>query len=684
MCGICGAAGIVDEAILDEMASSQRHRGPESTGSHVDNDVMLSNQRLRVIDVGGGDQPIYNEDGDITVVYNGEIYNFQPLRRALESVGHTFTTATDTEVLVHGYEEWGEEVFERLNGMFAVALWDASTERLILARDRTGIKPLHVAYVDGCVLFASEPKAILRSGLVEPAVDTDALQYFLQLRYSPSHTTLFDGIETIQPGTYAVIERSGEAWQVDENRYWDLSMAVSDPPPNPAVAVQSALRNAVRRQLVSDVPVGFYLSGGLDTSSVVAMADELTDDPIHTFCMGFEDQIWDEREDARAIADHFGTQHHELQIDGEFIEDFPEMIWHADEPKRNLYPYYVAEEMRNHVTVALGGLGADELFGGYVYRFNRLQELEDLQHSAIAASAGTPSKHAVQVASAQTETGEVTNDDLLQDQGGTARTIDTLSQNAEQIAMTQIENGDLSNDDLLEDLETTSHVDDPTTLYVLLNSSDVLGDLDFYRKRAFGRELQDNFQTTEVIERNHPHDDHTLKLREQGLRWDFCVKLPNDFLFVEDRMSMAHSLESRVPFLDNEMINVAFSLPLSEKFDTTRGDVDIGKTVLRDAMRSKLPATVFEKDKQGFTMPTYQFAKGQLLPHAKAILDDAHIVHQGFIDEKYLRDLLHRTPTSDLVPHYKLLWKIVAFEIWYQMYIVESVAGPASIGNYYT
>ena len=648
MCGICGAVGIVDEAVLDEMACSQIHRGPESTGNHVGDDVMLSNQRLRVIDVEGGDQPIYNEDGDVTVVYNGEIYNFQSLRAELESAGHTFTTATDTEVLVHGYEEWGEAIFGRLNGMFAVALWDESRERLILSRDRAGIKPLHVAQVDGSLLFASEPKAILRSGLVDASIDTDALQYFLQLRYSPSHTTLFEGIETVQPGTYAVVEHSGDTWQIEQTKYWDLSMTPSDPPSNPAVAVRDALRNSVERQLVSDVPVGFYLSGGLDTSSVVAMADELTDTPIHTFCMGFEDQTWDEREEARAVAEHFGTRHHELQIDGEFIADFPEMIWHADEPKRNLYPYYVAEAMRNHVTVALGGLGADELFGGYVYRFDRLRELEDLRRSAIADS------------------------------------VELLSQHADRIAETQITDGDLSNDELLEDLEKIAHIDDPAALYILLNSSDVLGDLDFYRERAFGDQLDDDFDTADLIDQNHPDNESDLDLRERALRWDFRVKLPNDFLFVEDRMSMAHSLESRVPFLDNEVIDVAFSLPLAEKFDTSRGDIDVGKAVLREAMRSKLPATVFEKDKQGFTMPTYRFARTQLLPHARSILDDAHVVREGLIDKKYIRELIDRAPSSGLVPHYKLLWKVVAFEIWYQIYVVESVAGPEPIDHYYT
>ncbi len=644
MCGICGAVGLTDLSTLDAMAECLSHRGPNSLGTHRDESVMLANQRLSIIDIDGGDQPIYNEDGDVVVVYNGEIYNYPSLRAELETAGHTFSTETDTEVLVHGYEEYGTGIFERLNGMFAVAVWDMTADRLLLARDRAGVKPLYYASVGDAVVFGSEPKSILKSGQIKPAIDESALQYFLQLRYSPPSTSLFKGIETLRPGTYLDVRRENGKWVHSTSQYWRPS-PTSDPPGNPAKAVRETLKRAVDRQLMSEVPVGFYLSGGLDTSSVVAMASELTDEPIHTFCMGFDDEEWDERADARAVADHFGTVHHELSIDGDFMNDFPEMIWYADEPKRNLYPYYVAEKMSEHVTVALGGLGADELFGGYVYRYNRLHELEQ--------------RRAVESPSAK----------------------ELLMNRATQLAELQREEGSLEDDRLLEEINVLKHIDDPETLYVLLNSTDVIGDHQFYEDRVFGENLQDEMPPSKKIQNDDPGEGKSL--REKALYWDFRVKLPDDFLLVEDRMSMAHSLESRVPFLDNELINLAFRLSASKKF-SGKEDPSVGKVVLQEAMRPVLPDPVFEKDKQGFTMPTLPFVRNELLDHARAILDSPYIVDRGLVSESYLRNLLARTPSKDLVHHYKLLWKLVALEIWCQMYIVGDLTGPERIESYYT
>lgn len=646
MCGICGAAGFDSKSTLEDMARCLHHRGPDAEGHYRDGTVMLANRRLRVIDVDGGDQPIYNEEGDVVVVYNGEIYNFHALREELSAAGHDFTTESDTEVLVHGYEEYGPGVFGRLNGMFAVALWDATAERLFLARDRAGIKPLYYAEGPDGVLFASEPKSILRSGIVDPAVDPMALEYFLQLRYSPSDTSLFRGIDAVLPGTYLELTQDeGGAWSIDRTRYWSLSDTPDEPPADPVGAVKRALRRAIGRQLVSDVPVGFYLSGGLDTSTVVAMASEISDDPIHTFCMGFSDTSWDERPDARAVADHFGTNHHEIRIDGEFMADFPEMIWHADEPKRNLWPYYVAREMAEHVTVALGGLGADELFGGYVYRFDRLRDLDRLR-SNLPPEVREPLRKA-----------------------------------SKDISDFQVNVGDIENDGSIADVDPMWHLDEPAMLYALTNSGDVIGAPRLLEQRVFGDRLEDGVSPGRRIETRSSMD--ASDLREQALRWDFDVKLPDDFLLVEDRTSMAHSLESRVPFLDNDLIDLAFSLPVTEKFDD-RSSSATGKVILRRAMRDSLPDAVFEKHKQGFTMPTLPFVRDELLDHARSILDTPWIVRDGLVREDYLADLLGRVPSEKLLPHYKLLWRLVALEIWYRMYVVEEVAGPRPIEHYYS
>ncbi len=648
MCGICGVVGAERPRAVERMSTSQTHRGPNDVGVHQDERVTLANQRLSVIDVEGGDQPIYNEDGDVAVVFNGEIFNFPSLRADLRARGHTFSTDTDTEVFVHGYEEYGTDFFEQLNGMFGVAIYDQTRDRLLLARDRAGIKPLYITDLGDSLAFASEPKAFLQSGLVEPAVDRDALRYFLQLRYSPSKDSLFEGISPVPPGTYVDVQLTNAGYKSTEHQFWTLADVPSSPPTNPTQAVRNTLRRAVGRQLMSDVPIGFYLSGGLDTSSVVALADEISDEPIHTFCMAFADSKWDESADARAVAEHFGTNHHEITIGGDFMSDFPEMIWYAGEPKRNLYPYYVAQKMSENVTVALGGLGADELFGGYVYRYNQLKELE-----TIRASHG----------------------------GGTA----AVTERAAKVRAAQLAEGPLENDHVLEEVGTLEHLDDPAQLYLLLNSSDVLGDDEFYDARVFAEELVGQESPTETI-RERLSDvrvDGDTDLRERALQWDFTVKLPNDFLFVEDRMSMAHSLESRVPFLDNELIDLAFSLPLSEKFGGS-SKAQVGKQVLRNAMREYLPESVFEKDKQGFTMPTFEFAKVELLDEARLILNDAHVVNDGFVDESYVDNLLDRRPHRALTPHYKMLWKVVALEIWYQTFIVNGAKGPLALESYYT
>lgn len=646
MCGIAGGVGTVDGDALDAMASRLVHRGPDSRGTYVEDDAMLASRRLRVIDLESGDQPITNEDGDVVVVYNGEIYNFRSLRDDLEDEGHVFTTDTDTEVLVHGYEEHGEAIFDRLNGMFAAAIWDADRGRLLLGRDRMGVKPLYTAVADDTVLFASEPKAILAHHAVEASVDDDALRYFLQMRYGPPDGSLFEDVVKVAPGSIVSVDVAGEGPpETSARRLWSLGDAPTSPPDDPVGAVRDALATAVERQLVSDVPVGFYLSGGLDTSSVVAMAADAHDEPIHTFCMGFADGEWDERDDARAVADHFGTEHHEITIEDDFMRDFPEMIWHADEPKRNLYPYYVAEEMADHVTVALGGLGSDELFGGYVYRYNRLREYQRLR--------------------------------AWMDQAEDEEAIPAI---AERLYRHQIDAGDLANDDVLEHLSALRHLDDPAELYVVTNSSDVLGDTEVYDDRVFGETLIGGTTPSAAVrDRHEPGNADSV---EAAMAWDATVKLPDDFLLVEDRMSMAHSLESRVPFLDNDLVDVALSLGSDVKLGTDRRDV--GKAVLRRAMRDTLPDQVFEKEKQGFTMPTYAFARDEMLLHARAILDDPHVVREGYVDGTYLEDLLARDPAESLTPHYKMLWKVVATEIWYQMYVAGDASGPEPLESYYT
>jgi asparagine synthase (glutamine-hydrolysing) len=407
------------------------------------------------------------------------------------------------------------------------------------------------------------------------------------------------------------------------------------------------LGDAVERQLVSDRPVGFYLSGGLDTSSVVALASEIADEPIHTFCMGFRDAAWDERPHAREVAEHFGTIHHELAIEDRFMRSFPEMIWHADEPKRNLYPYFVAEAMKQHVTVALGGLGADELFGGYVYRIQRLREL-----ARMRAAAGVELR----------------------------KTIRSL---ADERIDRQLDTEELRGDAALEDWGVLAHLDEDRQLYTVLNSVDVIGDDRVYRRRILGERLVEGTPAaTQIAE--YSDDDILSKMAV----WDLTHKLPDDFLLVEDRMSMAHALESRVPFLDTELIELALSIPVDERVDGTKEASRMrrtGKGILREAMTGLVPRSVLERDKQGFTMPTSTFVEESLFDHAERILAAPTIARAGLIDPEYIRQLLAAGPDPALTHHHRMLWKLVALEIWHQMYIEGGkMAPPASIDSYAT
>jgi len=362
MCGICGATGTSDSNLLHTMTEILRHRGPDDTGFYVDDGLMLGQCRLSIIDLKTGRQPIYNEDQSIVIVYNGEIYNFPQLRKKLESKGHSFRTNSDTEVVIHAYEEFDLDCLSMFNGMFAFALYDSNRRRLVLARDRYGIKPLYYAMINGNLVFASEIKSILLHPGVRRNLNREALSYFLTLRYVPLDGTLFEGL---LPGNYLAFDKSG----VGQGAYWHLQ-----PRPHKVDVEDSVLlgllETSIKRHMISDVPVGVYLSGGLDSASLVAFASKNSEIPLNTFSMGFGEET-DELSDAREIAEHFGTIHHETVVRDGLLSNFPEMIWHMDSPKRNLYPYYLAQLAGKHVKVVLSGLGGDELFGGYDFRYAR-------------------------------------------------------------------------------------------------------------------------------------------------------------------------------------------------------------------------------------------------------------------------------------------------------------------------
>ncbi|RLF92177.1 asparagine synthase (glutamine-hydrolyzing), partial [Thermococci archaeon] len=341
MCGISGFT-FEDLALVKRMCDVLWHRGPDDEGYYVDAGISLGNRRLAIIDLKTGRQPIYNEDGSIVVVHDGEIYNFMSLRAELEDHGHDFHTNSDTEVIVHAYEEWGDDFMRKFNGMFAFALWDANRRRLLLARDPCGIKPLYYTILkDGSLIFASEIKAILQHEEIRREVDREAFHYYVNLRFTPREKTMFKGIKRLLPGHYLVMENGS----IKIRKFWDIIPSPQHYSESYLIKkIRDVLKRAIRRHLISDVPLGVYLSGGIDSSTIVAFASEMTDEPLKTFTMGFGEPT-DELEDARFIADYFGTDHKELVVSTDLLKDYPQMIWHADMPKRNLYPYYIAKEV---------------------------------------------------------------------------------------------------------------------------------------------------------------------------------------------------------------------------------------------------------------------------------------------------------------------------------------------------
>jgi len=566
------------------MVETLGHRGPDDTGFYVDNHLMLGQCRLSIIDLKTGRQPIFNEDGSIVVVYNGEIYNFRELRKQLESSGHSFSTNSDTEVVVHAYEQYGLRAIERFNGMFAFALYDSKRNQLILARDRQGIKPLYMANVEGRIIFASEIKAILRFPGVVRKLNEEALSCFLTLRYVPSHATLFRGIRKVLPGHYVVIDESG----VKEERYWTLNPQPVGGRPEPS-RLLDILRQSVERHMVSDVPVGVYLSGGLDSASMVAFASTLSDEPLNTFCMGFGEQT-DELADAKAIAEHFGTKHHETVVSGELLTEFPKMIWHMDSPKRNLYPYYLADLASRHVKVVLSGLGGDELFGGYDFRYQALASLDP--------------------------------------EGGDARVAAYLRTQARDVPQDQSE--------------------------------------------VYGKAVR-NVNNDCARDFLRPFFDSDLPFMEQVLVADFNAKMIYDFLPVDDATSMAHSVETRVPFLDNELVDFAFRIPFSEKFKDGKG-----KHIFRKAVATILPARALEKKKQGFGPNPYEVYRRELRKYAEEYVASGLAVKKGFVNGDWVRDLLQRGASPEALADYNKLWDCLALEVFLRIYFDEELIATPS------
>jgi asparagine synthase (glutamine-hydrolysing) len=590
------------------MIETIKHRGPDDTGFYTDNGIGLANARLSIIDIEGGHQPIHNEDGTVHVTYNGEIYNFKELRQELESKGHRFYTKSDTEVIVHGYEEYGEAFPSRLNGMFAIALWDSTERKLMLARDRMGIKPLHYAVREDALLFASEMKAILQAP-IDRVVDHNSLYAILNLAYIPGSGTLLKGIQKLPPSSYLVYE-NGTARIV---QYWHIPTITPNVDQDSLVEkLRLTLGQAVLDQLVADVPVGCFLSGGLDTASIVAFGSKASNQPLKTFCMGFGEET-DEFRDARLIAEHFGTDHHELMVDSsEALKLYPKMIWHMEAPKYNLYPWFVCELVHQHVKVCLSGNGGDELFGGYFARYQNCLRIQALAKNPLSP--------------------------MFRIAGG-------LLQNVPRNVRVQ------------NRFRVLRSLNDKTDEYLIVAgalSEDFNSSL-FLENGKSGQILRTRYSAF--------FDDHDFL---QGvMNAEMRTKLVDDLLAVDDSMSMAHSLELRVPLLDNRIVDLLSPIPWNMKY--RQGT--FGKLLLRKAVKDILPEESLRKPKWGFSVNVSSWFKGELGELVRQIVPESDVLKRLF-SKSAINQLLAATDAAEERRRNQvLLWQLLGFHFWHRIFI---------------
>jgi asparagine synthase (glutamine-hydrolysing) len=621
---MCGIVGLVESdpnrpVALDELQAMVRtlvHRGPDEEGSVALNGVGLAMRRLAIVDLGGGQQPFTNETGDIELVANGEIYNFPDLRRELEGFGHRFRSRSDIEVLVHGYEQWGVDLLPRIRGMFAMALWDGRTRTLLAARDRAGEKPLYWSQTPQGLRLASEVKALLVRPEVSRELDPEALDQFLTYEYIIAPRTILKQVRKVPPASY-LLWRDGH---VQVKRYWDAaSVPLRSWTDVDAIdALRAAMRQAVVRQMMADVPIGAFLSGGIDSSTLVALMSEATRLPINTFSMGFDDGSYNELAYARAVAEAFRTNHRERTVTPALEPLFDRLVVHLDEPFADvsMFPtYMVASLAREHVAVALSGDGGDELFGGY----------DAYQAQALAARLGSlgeavmPALAAVAASLPPTEKKKGIVNKVKRFTAGAATAPTDLGHYRWMVYLGAAAKARLYAGGLRERL--TAH--------------DVYAPV----REALGRFSQDD-------------------LLNRQLYADLSVYLADDILVKVDRMAMATSLETRAPFLDGDVMELAFSMPAD--FKIRNGE---RKWVLKQAMKGILPDAILARKKEGFSIPMKNWLRRELQPLMRSLLAPDRIRARGLFDAAEVSRLVEAHVTGR-ENHAHTLFPLMVFERW--------------------
>jgi asparagine synthase (glutamine-hydrolysing) len=597
------------------MTETLFHRGPDDEGYYQDTQAVLGMRRLSIIDLHTGQQPIANETGDVWVVYNGEIYNFRQLRTKLEQRGHKFKTQTDTEIIVHAYEEYGEKCVQHFNGMFALAVWDARKNRLFLARDRVGIKPLYY-WVDGNrLVFGSELKALTIHPDVPRQVDLTALDLFLSLEYIPAPRTIYEGVHKLLPGHTLVFERG----KLTISQYWDVPYnPISGSDDACVEALTGLIQEAVRIRLVSDVPLGAFLSGGIDSSTVVAYMSQFSSEPVQTFSIGFEDDTYNELPYAQSVAERFETDHHYEVLNPDIAALAENLVRHQDEPfaDTSIFPTYLVSKLaRGSVKVVLSGDGGDELFAGYdTYLAEQLYRYYGWLPGMLRCR--TLPALANLIPPQPAKKGLINKIKRMLEGGA----LDPSLQHTRwMIFMSHLEKSKLYHSDLHATLD---------------------------------EEL-----TIELFAGHFNNGAHFDSLAQQQYV-DIKTYLVDDILTKVDRMSMAVSLEARVPLLDHNIIEFAINLPPYMKLDGSRT-----KVILRRAVQQLVPDPVLSKPKQGFSIPMKHWLRSSLKPLMMDLLSQDSLHQFGYFNPQTVSTWIQEH-LDGRVNHSHRLWALMVFELW--------------------
>lgn len=629
MCGVCGFIsrrndpGIMNLALLKSMTGEMIHRGPDRDGFYISGDktVGLGFRRLSIIDLSTGDQPMGSQDGSIQVVFNGEIYNFHEIRKLLEAAGYIFRTNSDTETIIHAYEHYGSEFLEYLRGMFAIALYDEKQKKIILARDRIGKKPLYYAMNAEGLIFGSEIKSLLKSGLISREIDLEGLDLYLSHGYIPAPWTILAQVKKLPPAHTLTIDLVN--WESEIYSFWDLSYT-----PKLILGFEDAknqllqeLREAVSLRMISDVPLGALLSGGIDSSLIVALMAEQSSQKVKTFTIGFDDNAFDERPYARELSNRYGTEHHEYLVNINAVEVLPKLAWYLDEPmadSSSLPTYFVAQMAKQEVTVVLNGDGGDENFGGYWHQGAVLdaKRFFRLPNNLIKGLIKPAAKIAY----------DKTNNSFFGRLNGLTDQVDWPDWKLHSYRMELFRGSTKKR--IISNTTDLPKVDQEYYEYLYMRTGQ-LGSVD--------------------------------KLLNAGM----MGYLPGDLLVKMDRISMAHSLEARSPFLDHKVIE--FSAKMPEKFKINGRQK---KVLLKHAAKNYLPNSFLRRRKMGFAIPISKWFQGELGQHANRTLGTPNAKIFQYLNYGVVQGLIKQAMAGDEASSYQV-WSLLILEFW----LIQNISG---------